>query len=222
MSFSKVLDFLLKAFESVMGVIANLAVIFFVGVYLAADPALYRDGLVRLFPPEARERTRDILNETGTTLWKWLLGRLLCMAVVGIGSGIVLAVLKIPLAPWLALLAAALAFIPNVGPAVSLAITTLVALPQGLSTAAWVVAAYFALELFESYLLTPLVQHKMVEIPPALLIFVQLIFGLLAGFLGLTVATPILAAAMVIVKRAYLEDTLGDPPGAPLGENSEE
>lgn len=209
-SFGKVLDFLLKAFQSTMGLIANLAVIFFVGVYLAADPALYRDGVVRLFPMEARDRTREILNDTGKTLWKWLIGRLLCMAVVGVGSGIVLALLKVPLAPWLALLAAGLAFIPNVGPAVSLAITTLVALPQGLSTAGWVVVAYFGIELFESYLLTPLVQHKMVEIPPALLIVVQLVFGLLAGFLGLTVATPLLAAGMVIVKRAYLEDVLGE------------
>ncbi|MFR0309084.1 hypothetical protein ACLHZN_26155, partial [Escherichia coli] len=49
-----------------------------------------------------------------------------------------------------------------------------------------------------------------VSIPPALTIGVQLLFGLLAGTLGLLLATPLAALGMVLVRMLYVEDLLGD------------
>jgi predicted PurR-regulated permease PerM len=56
----------------------------------------------------------------------------------------------------------------------------------------------------------PLVQRRVVHLPPALTLSAQLILGVLAGFLGLLLATPLVAAALVIVRMAYVEDVLGD------------
>jgi predicted PurR-regulated permease PerM len=47
-------------------------------------------------------------------------------------------------------------------------------------------------------------------LPPALTIFAQILMGVLFGLFGLLLATPLVAASMVIVRMAYIEDVLGD------------
>jgi len=49
-----------------------------------------------------------------------------------------------------------------------------------------------------------------VELPPAVTILAQLLLGLLAGVLGLAMATPLTAAAITLVRMLYVEDVLGD------------
>jgi predicted PurR-regulated permease PerM len=55
----------------------------------------------------------------------------------------------------------------------------------------------------KSILLTP-VPRRAVYLPPALTIVIQVLLGLLAGFIGLALATPISAASLVLVKMLYL------------------
>jgi predicted PurR-regulated permease PerM len=64
----------------------------------------------------------------------------------------------------------------------------------------------------ESYLLAPLVQHKAVHLPPAVVLFSQILMGVVVGALGVAVATPLAAAVMVAVSMLYVEDALGDKP----------
>jgi predicted PurR-regulated permease PerM len=58
--------------------------------------------------------------------------------------------------------------------------------------------------------LTPLVEKRAVSLPPALTLTAQVLLGLLAGGLGLVLAAPLTAVAMVLVQRLYIEDMLGD------------
>jgi len=43
-------------------------------------------------------------------------------------------------------------------------------------------------------------EKKMLQLPPALTLGMQAVFGVLAGPLGVTLSTPIVAAGMVIVR----------------------
>ena len=199
-----------EIFQTTLGAVMNIAIVLFVGLFLAIDQDLYRDGFVRLLPHDRRERTREILNRMGTTLWSWLLGRFASMLITGIGTGIGLAVLGVPMAMTLGTLTGLLTFIPNIGPAIGLAIAVLVALPAGGTTAGMVVVVFLLFQLLESYVITPLIQQQQVSIPPALLITWQVLLGILTGFLGVTVATPLLALLFVVIRMAYLEDVLGE------------
>jgi predicted PurR-regulated permease PerM len=49
-----------------------------------------------------------------------------------------------------------------------------------------------------------------VYLPPVLLIVSQLAFGVMVGLLGVIMATPLAAVAMVAVQMLYVEDVLGD------------
>ena len=62
----------------------------------------------------------------------------------------------------------------------------------------------------QSYLLTPLIERRTVELPPALTLTALVVAALLFGWLGLLLAALATAALMVLVQMVYLEDTLGE------------
>lgn len=196
--------------QHVAGALGGVVVTIVLGIYIAVDPGLYKHGLLRLFPPPKRPRMREILEALWATLNGWLIGRGFSMLVIGIGTGIGLWLIGLPMALALGLLAFAVTFVPYVGPLLSVLPAVLVASSMGRSELLWVLALYGGLQFLETYLLTPLVEHHAVEVPPALSIGAQLAGGVLFGALGLLFATPIAAVAMVLVKMLYVEDTLGE------------
>jgi len=200
----------LGVLSTTLGVLANLYVVLFLGLFLTAQPRIYRQGVVMLFPLPRRGRAKEVLDTLGSTLYKWLLGKLFSMVIVGVFTAIGLSLLGIPMALVLGLIAGLLSFIPNFGPIIALVPAVLLALAEGPSQALYVVLLYIGIQAVESNILTPLVQKKMVEIPPALIIVGQLLLGVFSGTLGLILATPIMVVSMVLVKMLYVHDALGD------------
>lgn len=185
--------------------LGGLLVILFVGIYVAAEPELYRRGLRRLLPPSAHRRFDDVTREIGHVLRWWLVGKLLSMAIVGVLTTAGLWLLGVPLALVFGLLAMALTFVPNIGPLLSVVPPALLALSDAPWTAAYVVALYLAIQTVESYAITPMIQRRTVSLPPALTITAQVALGLMVGALGVAVATPLTATAMTAVRVLYLE-----------------
>jgi predicted PurR-regulated permease PerM len=140
------------------------------------------------------------------------------MTIVGVITWAGLALIGVPLALTLGLLAGLLNFVPYVGPIVSAIPAVLLALLDGSRTAGWVALLYLGVQLLEGYLLTPLIDQRTVRTPPALLLTSQVIAGVTLGALGVVLAAPLLAVALVTVKLLYVEDVLGDDvevPGEP-------
>jgi predicted PurR-regulated permease PerM len=199
-------------FTATFGALANLLVLVTLTLFLVFQLPLYREGVVRLVPPSRRDRCREVLGELGRTLSMWLIGRSVAMLVIALLTTVGLWLLSVPLAPILALIAGLLNFIPNFGPIVALVPALLLGLTKGFDTALWVIGLYTGIQLVESYVLTPYIQQRAISMPPALLITTQVILGVMLGFLGLLLATPLTAAAMVLVRRLYIEDFL-EPSG---------
>jgi predicted PurR-regulated permease PerM len=203
---------------STLGFVTGLLVVVVTALYFAIAPNFYRDGVVRLFPIRSRPRAREVLTEIGHTLQWWLLGQAIDMAVVGVLVGVGLMLLGVPLALALAVLAGLLTFVPYFGPIVSAIPAIIVAGTQGWSTVFWVVAIYLGCHAVEGYLVAPFVQRRTVQLPPALTVFSMTIMAALFGMLGLVVATPMLAAVLVVVRKVYIHDILGDPGGETAAE----
>lgn len=197
-----------RFFVTTFGLLTNLVLIVIVGLYLAASPRAYTQAPTYLFPPQVRPDIERILRISGETLWRWLLGRLFSMSVSGIGAAILLYLFGVPSALVIGILTFLFAFIPNIGPLLSMGIAMLFALPQGLSTVAIVIGVLSFFELLESYVVTPLVTEYQVSLPPALVIFFQALMGLTLGFVGLTVAAPVLAIGGVLFKEVYRKKLL--------------
>ena len=193
-----------------------VAVLFFLfmGLYMAAEPGMYVRGVLWLVPPRGRKRADAALKRIGHTLRYWLLGQLAAMTAVGLLTGVGLWVLGAPLPVVGGTLAALLEFVPNVGPAVAAALPTLLSLGaegryvSGPPLAGAVLVWFLIVQSVESYLLTPLIQRRAVELPPALLIFTQLAAALLFGAIGVAIAAPLVAAAMAASRELLV---VGDP-----------
>lgn len=181
-----------------------------VGIYLAAQPRFYLEGTLKLFPARERPRLREVFLAVGHTLRWWLIGQLVPMVAIGILTAIGLKLIGVPLWLPLAILAALLNFIPNFGPIIASIPALLIALASDQpSDALWVAGLYVLAQNLEGYLIMPLVQRRAVEMPPALTIVSQVLLGLLLGPLGVVLAAPLTAAALVLIKMLYVEDTLG-------------
>ena len=199
-----------KMFATTLGLVANLGLIFFVGLFLAVDPALYRDGFAKLFPVRHRERITDVMNQMANSMFAWLNGRFIAMLITGVGTGAALWLLGVPMAITVGVITALLTFIPNLGGIIALLLAMLMAFTQGPTTVVWVIVIYMVLQLIESNVISPLIQQHQTSIPPALLLSFQVILGALTGFMGLLVATPLLAAGLVAVRELWVKDVLGD------------
>lgn len=197
-------------FSTTFGAVGALLVVLFLGICLAIEPRTYRDGLLHLVPLPRRARAGVVLDEMRAVLARWLLSISMSMTVVGLLTGIGLWLLGIPMVFVLALLAFLLAFIPNIGPILAAAPAVLIAFTISPAKALHVALLYIGIQTVESYFITPFIERKTVSLPPALTVTVQLLLGLLAGLPGVIVAAPLTAAGMVLVRRLYVEDTLGD------------
>ncbi|EJW12943.1 hypothetical protein UPF0118 [Rhodovulum sp. PH10] len=194
-----------------LGAATDIVIVLFVGIYLAIEPSLYVGGIVSLFPQEGRAEARRVLMDIGNTLFWWLIGRLISMAIIGVLITIGLYVLGVPFALTLGLWSALITFLPNIGPFLSTAPNAVVALEAGgLQLALWTIGLHVVVQTIESYLITPMVQQRAIAMPPALTLSVQVAMGTLFGLTGLALATPFAAMWIVLIRRVYIGHVLGD------------
>ena len=192
-----------------------LFVVLVTGIYLAAAPRMYVEGVVMLAPHARRRRYREVMGRLAYVLRWWMIGQLIPMVAIGILTAVGLKIIGVPMWLFLGLLAALFNFIPNFGPLISGTPAFLLALADSPTKAMWVVGLYILAQSLEGYVLTPMVQRRAVELPPALLILFQVLAGLLLGVLGVVLAAPLLAVVVVAIKMLYVEDVLGDETHKP-------
>lgn len=191
-------------------VLSGLVILVFVSIYLAIHPRLYTSGLLRLVPQHRRPRAAEIFGATGYTLRWWLIGTLARMVAVGLMTFVGLWLLGVPLAFLLALCAFLLDFVPYFGPIVAAIPAILLTLVDSPQQALYVTLLYVAVQQIESLLISPIIYERTVYLPPVLTILVQIVMFAMFGALGILLATPLAAVALLWVKMLYVEGILGD------------
>jgi predicted PurR-regulated permease PerM len=208
-------------FSSTLAVLGGMILILFVAIFIAVDAETYQRGLMHLFPHKARPRAREVLSGTAVMLRRWLFTQLIGMVVVGVFTALVLQLLGVKAAIALGIIAGIFEFIPIAGPILASIPAIAMGFLDGPEKALYVALAYVVIQQVESNLLYPLLMKKGLELQPVLTIFTQGILSIVFGFLGLLVAVPMLAAAIVPIKMLYVRDVVGDEVKLP-GEDAED
>lgn len=190
-------------FRSTFGVLGDVYVVLFLGLFFTSAPKTYVSGFIKLIPVKGQSKANDVVSKIGSSLTKWLKGKIFSMLVVAILTAIGLWIIGMPMIIVLALIAGLLNFIPNFGPLLAMIPAVLVALMQGTTTALLVAGLYILVQVLESNIITPQIQKKLISIPPALIILAQLFMGVLTGGWGLILATPVVAILMVVLQELY-------------------
>jgi len=188
-----------------LGAISSLAMIIVIGVFVAIEPRLYERGVAWMLPIDKRADFYGTSARMGFTLRRLMAGRLLGMAVEGVGTWILLMIGGVPMAALLGILTGLLAFLPNIGAIVSGVLLALVGFSAGTETGLWAIGVYFVVQTVDGYLIVPTVAKRSVDLAPALVLGAQVLFGALFGIMGLFLADPIVAMIKV-----FLEESAGN------------
>lgn len=178
-------------FSNTLSLTLNLLLLIVITIMMLINPAPYRQLFVKTFPSSLRRQVQQVLDDSEDAIAGWFIGISFNMAVIALMSMTGLWILGIPLALANGLLAGLLAFIPNMGPVLSVIPPAAIALLEAPWKAIAVIVLYFVIQQLESNILTPLVMKKQVSLLPAVTLLSQVIFALFFGFLGLLLALPL-------------------------------
>ncbi len=206
-------------FSTAFGAITSMLVIVFIGFYLAIQPRLYIEGFIHLVPKQRRDRACKLIQALGHALRWWMLGRFLSMVTVGILTIIGLEIINMPLALVLGVIAGLFSFVPFVGPIVAAIPGILVALQESPAVATYAIVVYAVVQFLEGNVATPLIQKRVVSLPPAIMLIAQLFMGIFYGLFGLLLATPLAVVFIVAIQELYVRQIINDPVPL-LGDNN--
>jgi predicted PurR-regulated permease PerM len=200
---------------TIIGVASDLLLVIVAGIYLAASPAVYRSGVAKLFPPSKHDNIFGAFDAVAIALRLWSGGQLVAMLLVGVATGVAFWLIGLPLPLALGAIAGLTNFIPFIGPILGSIPALIFASTIGSAALIWTVVAVLAIQQVEGNVITPMIQRRAVELPPAVALFAIVVFGLLFGVLGVLLAVPLAVALMVLVKKLWVREALGEHTNLP-------
>jgi predicted PurR-regulated permease PerM len=188
---------------------ANFLIIVIGGIFFAAQPEVYRRGIVLLTPPAYRPVAADAGDDVVRALRLWLVTQLISMTMMGvmIGLGLWWSGVQAPAA--LGLLGGLSEFIPYVGPTLAMVPAIIVAL-IGKGSIWGVIGTYVVVRIVQVHIITPLISQSMVSVPAGLYLFLILAMGAAFGVFGVFFAGALSVTAYTLAIRLYARETLGD------------
>jgi predicted PurR-regulated permease PerM len=181
----------------------QLLLMFIVAFLLAIEAPAVRRDLRRFVPSDYRSDFDQIWRQVRKMLYAYVRGQLVIAGLIGITSGVVCALLRLPDAVALGVIAGVTALIPYLGPFIGAVPAILVGLAQSPGQALLVLAAYVVIPNFYLNFIYPKVMGDAVRLPP-ILVIVSLIAGFSwGGILGMFVAVPIAATLRILFDHIY-------------------
>jgi predicted PurR-regulated permease PerM len=206
-----------QTFKLLLGTVSavgNFFIVLFLGLTFAAQPSVYRKGLLFMAPARHRARATVIVDRIGETLERWLIAQIITMFAVFAVTWIGLAIIGIPGSFILGVQAGLLAFIPTVGALIAGLIVVLASLATGWVAAASALVLFLGVHALESYILTPIIQRQALDIPPATLFGFQILLGVVFGIWGIALALPLIAIAKVLIDYFKSDESSADAAAA--------
>lgn len=188
-------------FSNTLTITLNMLLVIVTTIMILLNPKPYHNLLVKTFPSSLRQRANRVLDDCERAITGWFVGIIFNMFVIAVMSMIGLWVLGVPLAFANGLVAGLLAFIPNLGPAISIVPPIAIALLDAPWKALAVLILYIVIQQIESNILTPTVMRKQVSLLPAVTLLSQIVFAVFFGFLGLLLALP-----LTIISQQWLKE----------------
>jgi predicted PurR-regulated permease PerM len=202
---SAVLGQTFKVLSGVFEALGNIFVVIFLGLLFAAQPSLYRRGILSFVPAKHGHEAKRLIDDLSETLQRWLLGQLATMGSLFAVTAVGLTLIGIPGALVLGFVTGLLSFIPTVGAVIAGGLIVLASLGSGLTAILSSIGLYLFIQFLEGNILTPLIQRHAIEIPPATLFAAQIFLGVLFGLWGLALALPLIAIIKVVLRHVYKE-----------------
>jgi len=199
----------LDLFFSTISIFGGLFYVFFslaVAYYLTEEKNLVMNYLKKYIVGKDQENIGQIFNEIEAKMGGWFWGQIILSVISGTAIFFGLTILGVPFAPFLAILAAVMRFIPYLGSLISDGIGVLIAflISPVLGIAAFLM--YYIIQQIEGYIIIPTVMRKTVGLNPIVVITAVIIGGQLGGIFGALFALPVTIVLEILFKRLVLKE----------------
>jgi predicted PurR-regulated permease PerM len=184
------------------GALTLIVSIVFMTLFLLIDLPRVRTSIGSLLYRDSRDRYEHVADRIIATTSRYMLGNLAISLICAAVYGVTAAILGLPYALALALLAGLLDLIPNVGALLAGMIMGLVALSVGVGALVVVALVILVYQQIENYILQPTIIGKAAKVSGFTVIASVLIFGSLFGVVGAIIGVPVAAAVEIVLDEA--------------------
>jgi len=178
--------------------------VLFLSVLLLLERDTAAAWFLQFLDPQDRGGATDLGRNVLQKLGAYVRGQLVVMSLVGIATTAGMLVLGVPFALPLGVFAFATEAIPIVGPWISAVPILAVALLESPMTGALMAGWLLVVQQAEGFLLTPLVQGKVLSLSPIAVLLAVFAGGALAGIVGAIIAVPLLAVVDVLIREVVI------------------
>jgi predicted PurR-regulated permease PerM/phosphoglycolate phosphatase-like HAD superfamily hydrolase len=216
--------------------IAWFVIVLVLSFWFVKDAPYLRQKVMEMAPSGYQRDVRLLWGEI-ISVWKaFFQGQLILCFVIGLAVAAVTAVIGLPYALLMGLIAGVLELIPNIGPVLAAVPAILIALVRGSTylplTPFWfavlVAGLYVVVQQVENSVLVPRIMGRSLNLHPLIVLLGVLLGASVAGVLGIFLAAPTLATLRVLLW--YAQKKLVDqepfpedasvalpPPAPPIG-----
>jgi predicted PurR-regulated permease PerM len=157
--------------------------------------------VVDLVPPHRRPLAEDVIDEMGTRVGGYMRGLVINMVVIGVLSGVAVALLRLPSPVLLGIFAGVTEAIPIFGPFIGAAPAVGLGFTVSPLYPLLVALVFLVIQQVESNTLVPVVMNRVLSLPPLTVVLALLVGGTLEGVAGALLAVPVAAAVQVLILR---------------------
>ncbi|MGF7186873.1 putative PurR-regulated permease PerM [Desulfitispora alkaliphila] len=169
--------------------------------YMLKDGKKFSKLLIKRFPDSLKEDAILIMKDMDEGLSSFIQGQVIVSMSVGTLLYIGFLIIGVDYPLILALIAMLTNFIPSIGPVLGTIPAIIVAISISPFMVLKVIALVVVVQQLESLFISPQVIGRKLSIHPLLIIFILIIAGYLAGFLGLLFAVPTYVILKVIIEH---------------------
>ena len=189
-----------------LGIFSNVIALFTIIVitfYLLLERKNLNSYLTFLLGERAGNNVVMVIHKVEERLGAWVRGQLTLIFAIGILTYIGLLILGIPYALPLAILAAMLEIVPNIGPVLSAIPAVIVAFAVSSLHPLFAIVMYIIIQQLENQVIVPVVMRRMVGLPPLVTIVAILIGAKLTGVRGAIMAVPVVVTFEAIFTEYF-------------------
>ncbi|MBC8138421.1 MAG: AI-2E family transporter [Fibrella sp.] len=196
---------------SFFGALATGFFLFVVTLYMVAQPKPLIKGFLSAVPPAYRKEATHALTRIVGQLEAWALATLLLMVIIGVMSGVGLALLGVPNALLFGIIAGLGEAIPTIGPILSAVPPFAVAVADDPVKGGQVLLLFLVVQQLENNLLVPWIMSRNLNLHPVSILFFVVSLGSLLGVAGALLAVPTAIIVKILWEEFYLKKRAPKP-----------
>ena len=207
-----VLKNLVSMLAGASAIVGDVLLVLVISLYLVLDGARLLARAMTLVPRRHRAKAEFFQDNLARVLGGYIRGQLILALIVGLAAGIGTAILGVPYALVLGVLAGLFELVPMFGPVLSAIPALLAAAFMPFPTVLWVLLLFVVIQQVENNVLAPRISGDAVGLHPLGAMLALLVGFQLAGLLGGLFAVPLAGLLRVLVGAAYRDAMANQPP----------